>query len=133
MVVIFLFSTDLFAASESESIVRAIVRRILPSLSESGIEGIHTVIRKGAHVATYGILCGLYTVGLVKGFDLKSEWTRSAGITAVVLAVAYACLDEWHQSFSEVRAGTLIDVGWDAIGACLMQFFLALRTRKKPI
>ena len=43
-----------------------------------------------------------------------------AVVLAVVIAVAYGALDEWHQSFVVGRTGDVRDVGRDAIGAIIV-------------
>ena len=41
---------------------------------------------------------------------------------AAVISLLYACSDEFHQTFTDNRSGTVMDVGIDAVGvgvACL--------------
>ena len=41
---------------------------------------------------------------------------------AAVISILYACSDEYHQTFTDNRSGTAVDVGIDAVGiglACL--------------
>jgi VanZ family protein len=35
------------------------------------------------------------------------------------LSVGYAALDEWHQTFTRERQGSIADVAVDSIGVCL--------------
>ena len=76
----------------------------VPSLS-SGLGTWDYVLRKCAHMTEYAILAVL----LVRATGLYAS--------AFVLAVGYACTDEFHQTFVRGRHGSPIDVGIDAIGA----------------
>ena len=62
------------------------------------------VLRKLAHMTVFGALMAL--------------WWRAAGpITAVVVTLAYAAVDEWHQTWVEGRHGAFSDWAIDALGA----------------
>jgi VanZ family protein len=74
------------------------------------------VLRKCAHMTEYAILGVLLA---------RATGSRPA---AFVLAVAYACSDEWHQTFVRGRHGTPVDVGIDAVGV-LIGLTLLARTR----
>ena len=76
----------------------------IPSLS-TGLGTWDLVLRKAAHITEYAILGAL----LLRALDRP--------LVAVGLAVAYAATDELHQHFVPGRAGTLIDVAVDALGA----------------
>jgi len=76
----------------------------VPSLS-SGLGTWDYVLRKCAHMTEYAILAIL----LVRATG-SYAW-------AFVLAIGYACTDEFHQTFVRGRHGSPIDVGIDAIGA----------------
>ena len=75
----------------------------IPSLS-SGLGGWDLVLRKAAHVVEFAILGAL----LVRAIGTAAP--------ALVLGVAYAATDEWHQSFVRGREGRPGDVAIDAIG-----------------
>jgi VanZ family protein len=78
----------------------------VPSLS-TGLGTWDLVLRKIAHGLEYSVLAVL----LVRA-------TRSPP-AAFALAVAYACTDEFHQTFVRGRHGAPLDVGFDAIGAAI--------------
>jgi VanZ family protein len=87
----------------------------IPSLS-THLGTWDTILRKGAHMTEYAILAVLLA---------RASGSRPA---AFVLAVAYACSDEWHQTFVRGRHGSPIDVGIDAVGV-LIGLTLLARTR----
>ena len=72
------------------------------------------VIKKGGHMAAYGVLAGLIW-SAVKPVSGKG-W-----LAAVVwlMAVLYAGSDELHQLFVPGRHGSLVDVMIDGLGALI--------------
>jgi hypothetical protein len=106
LVLIFLFSSDLFSAEHTEQVL---------------IYGfLNVFVRKCAHMIEYAILMYLWFRSL---YTVRERFYRTV-IVSVVLSVLYAASDEWHQSFIPSRDGTITDVGWDATGAILMGIFL---------
>jgi VanZ family protein len=103
---------------------RAVLRAIAPLLlmgvifyfSAQTSSGEHpwweVIFRKLGHVSGYAFLTALW-------------WWALRGVTArpvliaVCIALAYACTDEFHQSFVHGRTGTPVDVGIDAIGMAI--------------
>jgi VanZ family protein len=80
------------------------------------------VLRKLAHVTEYLIL----TLLLVRA--LRRSDVAFAVPGAMAGAFAYACSDEWHQSFVPGRTATPRDVAIDGIGIALAAL-AATRTR----
>ena len=81
---------------------------------------IHLLIRKGAHMAEYAVLFWCYHRAL------KFEGIRHPRLCALLLCACYAATDEWHQSFTEGRGPSPVDVGIDTLGAALalsVQYF----------
>ena len=103
---------------------RALLRAIAPLVMMGAIfyfsaqtsSGEHAwwevIFRKLGHVSGYALLTTLW-------------WWALRGVTArplliaVCIALAYACTDEFHQSFVHGRTGTPVDVGIDAIGMAI--------------
>ena len=79
-----------------------------PDLS-SGLGVWDTIGRKLIHAATYGALWFL--------------WWRALGygnpLAAIAITLLYAASDEWHQTFTEGRHGTPVDVAIDAAGVAI--------------
>jgi VanZ family protein len=82
----------------------------------SGLGGWDTVLRKLAHMGAFGLLWWL--------------WLRALGpratLPAVVITLAYAATDEWHQSFVHGRSGRPADWLIDAAGVGIA---IAIRAR----
>ena len=49
----------------------------------------------------------------------------------MLIAAAYAALDEWHQSWTNERFGSPLDVAIDSIGATVGAAFFAWLSRRK--
>jgi VanZ family protein len=79
------------------------------------------VFRKLGHITGYALLTALWTWAL-RGV------VRRPLLVAVCIAFAYACTDEFHQTFVRGREGTPRDVGIDAIGMAIA--VLAIRMRR---
>ena len=120
---IFVMSTDLFSAEHTGGIVEPLLRWLLPHLTHHQIAYIHHIIRKCAHFTEYFIFCVLLFRG-VRG--ARKGWHWSWGLTALIIAAGYACLDEIHQSFVASRTATPWDSLLDSVGAFFA--YLALFT-----
>jgi hypothetical protein len=88
------------------------------------------LIKKSAHMIAFGLLALLNMRALL-------AWNSSlkgAAYLAIVLAVGYAMLDEFHQAFVPGRSASGLDVGLDFVGAALFTLlarrYYASRLRK---
>lgn len=71
------------------------------------------VIKKSGHMAIYAILYYL----IVRALEQR---TKRNFVLAFVLVAVYGASDELHQAFVAGRSATLMDVGFDSLGASLM-------------
>jgi VanZ family protein len=114
----------------SRTLLRAIAPLVLMGviffLSGQPSSGDHpwweTIVRKLGHVTGYALLAGLWI------WALRGTVKRPVPL-AVCISFAYACTDEFHQTFVDGRTGTPVDVGVDAIGIALAAYLLDLRRR----
>ncbi len=87
---------------------------------------LHILIRKLAHVVEYAIL------GALALYAARASFTRTVTI-AMTIALAVAVTDEWRQSLSHMRTGSvwdvLLDLGGAALGAYALSVFPAVRAR----
>lgn len=102
----------------------------LPSL---GLGGYPTPLwifieRKGAHVAEYCILTGLFFRFFQNRFP--SEMTKVTA-ASMLCSLAYACSDEIHQLFVFGREGKISDVMIDFVGIALIALLAVLWFRYK--
>jgi VanZ family protein len=126
---IFMMSTDSFSAQHTGWFFEPILRWLFPSFSADRIDFIHHIIRKSAHFTEYFIFC-LLLYRAVRG--ARKGWHWSWGLTALVIASVYACLDEIHQAFVASRGASPYDSLLDSIGAffAFLALFAWFRLRK---
>ena len=79
------------------------------------------ILRKLGHVTGYALLTALWW------WALRGVIGRPL-LIAVCIAFAYACTDEFHQTFVSGRTGTPVDVAIDSIGMAIAA--LLIRTRR---
>jgi len=117
-VLISTFSTHYFSSAETARFLIPLLRRLLPAASPHTLSLIHTGIRKLAHITEFGVLSIAVFHG-VRGerFGWRWQWA----LITLIIAVSYAGLDEWHQSFVPVREARFRDVLIDSLGALLAQ------------
>ena len=84
------------------------------------------VLRKLAHMSEFGVLLLLASMT----FRQEGASARRAAWLALAATVAYAGLDEWHQTFVAGRNGNIVDVLIDSSGA-LIAFGLASHRRAR--
>ena len=89
-----------------------------PDLS-SGLGAWDFVLRKLVHAGSYALLTLLWIRALTPHLGRRAlPW-------AVAISFAFAISDEYHQTFTEGRHGTPVDVGIDSVGIALA--YLAAR------
>jgi VanZ family protein len=110
---ILLASSDLFSAEHSGGLLETLLGRLL---TPAVFDTVHFLLRKAAHLLAYGIL-GALGFNAVRG-ESRQWRLRWAGY-ALLIVLAVAGVDEWHQSHIPSRTGTPIDVGIDLMGAAI--------------
>lgn len=108
-------SSDFLSAQHTSRIITPFLHWLKPDISPATVAEIHLLLRKAAHVTEYAILSGLLfraLRGTIAGF-----WRRAA--VAIIPALIFAPLDEWHQSWVPSRTSSPWDVLIDYGGAFL--------------
>jgi VanZ family protein len=116
MAAISTLSTDAFSAAETSRFIEPLLRWLLAGASSETILTLHGLIRKGMHVAEFGVLAVLWYRGLSWR---KRGWQPRAALAAFGLTVLSAAGDEFHQAFVPSRTASATDVAWDSLGALL--------------
>ncbi len=81
--------------------------------------------KKGGHMLGYALLAAAYLYALA-----EKKMTRTRLFFSLVLAILYACSDEWHQKFTPGRTSSARDVLIDTTGALIgLATFYAVRMR----
>lgn len=131
MAAIFIFSTDLFSAGNTGGIVAKIVLWFYPTISEHNLHTAHFLVRKAGHFSVYAVLAFLLIRAFRAGSNLR--WRRQWAVYSFFMVGIYALLDEYHQTFTTSRTGSIYDSMIDLTGgACmlLVLWLLSLRTPK---
>jgi VanZ family protein len=120
-IVISLFSTHYFSSEQTARVIFPILRWLFPSASHHVLRLMHMGIRKAAHITEFGI----FSVAVFHGVRAERYgWRLEWAVITLLIAVSYAGLDEWHQSFVPLREARIRDVLIDSTGALLAQIFV---------
>lgn len=131
MAFIFFASTGAFSGDNTSRIIRPLLLWLFPNFSEERIAIVHLLVRKLAHFSEYAVL-GFLAARAFAGSArqmLREHWV----VASLILVVAYALLDEFHQSFVASRTASIFDSLIDITGGLFMLICLAYfkRTRMK--
>lgn len=126
---IFYFSTDTFSGDYTGSYLESILTCFNIHLHPVTLDRIHFLIRKAAHFTEYGILAGLLFRAFRSG--VRDLWRRNWFIGTLVILVSYALLDEFHQTFTATRYGSLIDSAIDVTGGLVILGLIRLYAKRK--
>ncbi len=120
MSLIFGFSTQAGSTRHTSRIIGPFLRWINPNVTDGTINRVQYIIRKGAHMTEYAILAALLWRARrqpVRG-DIR-PWQWSDAGFALLVAIAFAASDEFHQSFVPSREGRVGDIFIDGAGGVL--------------
>ena len=126
-IVIFLFSTEHFAAPQSSRILGPLLHWLFPDITAEEVSSIQFVIRKLAHWFEYFVLAVLLYRALYTESGGRSS-VRPAAMT-MAFALVWAITDEFHQSLVPSRTASIVDVMIDGFGALCGTFWMYLRHR----
>jgi VanZ family protein len=126
MAVIWGLSTEIGGGEETARFFIPLVKVLFPWAGPDQIRLVHGLVRKLGHLAEYAILAGLWFRALHGGRHMAAA---SSAWAALALSVAWAGLDELHQTTVASRTGTWLDVLLDAVGAMLALVAARLRER----
>ena len=85
------------------------------------------LIKKSAHLLTFGLLALSYLWGLTGWIGIKRQHLSRV----LLLAALYGISDEYHQTFTPGRDGTITDVAIDMLGAAMALLIWSIIYRKK--
>jgi VanZ family protein len=131
MAAIFYFSTDTFSGDNTGSLLEKIFSFIYPGILQELLDSIHFYIRKAGHFTGYAILALLLFRACRSGDRARWRWKWAIGSLLVV--VFYALLDEYHQTFTRHRVGSIYDSLIDTSGAVTALVSLWLLRRKSEM
>jgi VanZ family protein len=109
-------STEAFSAEETGALLLPVLRWLFPGMSGAGLDALHFALRKAGHVTEFAVLTLLWYRALAWR---RAGWQGRAAAASALLAVVFAAADEAHQIFIATRTASVVDVGWDTLGALL--------------
>ena len=125
------FSTDVFSAEHTGSIVWKIVNFVYGPITKEQFGVVHFFVRKAAHFTVYGLLSVFAFYSWRSTLPDRRRWSLQWSVLALALTLATASLDEFHQSFVPSRTASLQDVTLDIVGALCFQLIIASFPRKE--
>jgi len=115
------FSTGYFTSERTGRFILPLLHWLFPFASHHALHLMHLLIRKLAHVTEFAAL----SITIFHGIrGPRHGWKPDWALLTLLIAIAYAGLDEWHQSFVPLRQASLRDVATDGVGALLAQAFV---------
>jgi VanZ family protein len=128
----FNFSTDKFSGDNTRGLIDRVVGWFFSGASENTIWVINIAVRKTAHFVEYAFFAAL----LYRAFraDSPARWRASWAVYSFIGIVCWALVDEYHQTFTRSRSGSISDVLLDIAGGFFMLFLIAYfnRPRRRP-
>ncbi|HYO91340.1 MAG TPA: VanZ family protein [Pyrinomonadaceae bacterium] len=114
MAFIWFASTGEFSAANTSRILRPLLVWLFPNISAGEIAHAHFLVRKAAHFIEYAFLAFL----AARAFAASSRRVLREGwfFISLSLVVAYALIDEYHQSFVATRTASIYDSLLDMSG-----------------
>lgn len=133
MSAIFYFSTDVFAGDNTGSLLWKVISFIYPGVTQEMFGWIHFYIRKAGHFTEYAVLALLLFRAFRSGAGPRWRWRWA--LSSLLVTFLYASLDEYHQTFTRHRVGSIYDSLIDTSGAAtaliLLWLFKLKSERKK--
>jgi VanZ family protein len=115
--VIFYMSTRTFGAAFSNRLLGDILAILHLEVSLHTFYFLATGFRKLGHFTEYAIFA-IFLYHAV-GDDHRSAWNPRKALACILLAGLYSLPDEFHQRFVPGRGSSIVDCGFDTIGATL--------------
>jgi VanZ family protein len=129
MAAIFYFSTDTFSGEQTGSLLWRAASFIYPGITEEQFEALHFYVRKAGHFTEYALLALLLFRAFRAGAIARWRWSWAAG--SLLIVVLYALSDEYHQTFTRHRVGSIYDSLTDIAGGASALLALWLIRRKR--
>lgn len=125
-------STDVFSGDNTRNIIERIVLWLKPHTPERTLLKINYIVRKLAHFTEYAVLAALLFRAFRADSVLRWRWQWAA--YSFAMAFGWALLDEFHQTFTRTRGGSIYDSLLDTSGALVMLavIWAVSASRQKP-
>ena len=123
------FSTDVLSGDNTASMLEKILGWFIAEPSERLIRGLNYGLRKFMHFFEYAILAGL----LFRAFRAENptRWQLRWAVYSFAVVTIWAALDEYHQTTTSDRTGSVRDVLIDVAGGFFMLAGIAYFYKRK--
>lgn len=137
MTLLFGASTEMGTPRRTSRILIPLLRWLVPDISPAALNRAQLAVRKTGHAVGYAVLATLIWWARRRTRpEGEPPCFRRDATFAFALTVLYAATDEWHQTFTTSRQGSLADVALDASGAAaglaLLWLWDRWRGQRKP-
>lgn len=122
MLATFYISTDEFSGDQTGSLLWRFFSFVYSGIPQELFDSIHFYLRKTGHFVGYAIFA-LLLFRAFKSGDM-APWRWKWAIGSLFIAILYAMLDEFHQTLTRHRVGSLYDSLLDTSGAFAALFLL---------
>ena len=125
----FWFSSDSFSGDRTQSLLDSLLAWLVSGLSRDKARMINFAARKSAHFIEYAALAALLYRAFRQDSPIPWRW-RWAFYSFATLAV-WALLDEYRQSLTRTRGGSVYDSLLDMSGGLFALLVIALLGRRR--
>ncbi|HEX5410446.1 MAG TPA: VanZ family protein [Terriglobia bacterium] len=127
--IIFDMSTRTFGASFSDHLLHDILAIFHLTVSPHAFASLATIMRKMGHFTEYAIFSIFLYHAL--GAGRRRVWNPRKALTCILLAGLYSMTDEFHQRFVPGRGPSILDCGFDTIGATLGMLIVYIAGKRR--
>ena len=125
-------SGDKKSFQHSSRLIGPVVQWLFPEMPQEQVEEVVFYVRKGAHMAEFGVLALLCWRALRKTrHGEPRSWSWPDARNSWLLVLVFAVADELHQTFVPTRQGSPWDVAIDCGGGALALWLLWLLGRQQ--
>jgi VanZ family protein len=129
MSLMYLFSTDLFSSEHTARIIEWIMKLFKDDAGGPDLGETNFAVRKFAHFFEYAVLAVLLFRALRAGDGRR--WKISWAAFAFFILAIWSLLDEFHQTFTKTRGGSVYDSMIDSSGGLFALLLITLYCRLK--
>jgi VanZ family protein len=129
----YFFSTDVFSGKNTSLAITWLMKFFGEDLNRSELGEANFAVRKFAHFFEYAILASL----LFRAFKAESPlpWRFSWASYSFAIVIVWSLLDEFHQTFTRMRGGSIYDSMIDSAGGLFallaITLYVKMKQRKK--
>jgi VanZ family protein len=125
----YFFSTDVFSGKNTLRIIEWILKKFGENASGPDLGEANFAVRKFAHFFEYAVLASL----LFRAFRAESRilWRFTWASYSLAIVVVWSLLDEFHQTFTKMRGGSIYDSLLDSAGGFFALVMIAIFCRLK--